>query len=498
MTAPLEPGRVAIRSRTRLSTQSTANPIIAADANAAVAQMQIKHLPTGALRPPPVELRKADKRQQPALKASIKAFGIVKPILVDENVVIVAGYSVWKAAKALNIKAVPTLCISHLTPEQIRLYRIADNQIATLSSFDEEMLRVELGELAELSLHTVPELNLELTGFATAEIDNILLSTKSQPEAASQPDEPDLDSPEIKQAVSRLGDLWIAGDHRIVCGNSMEEVSYAALMAGELAQMVVADPPYNVIIGGHVSGRKGAREFAFASGEMSSAEFTQFLLTGFRLCVKFSVDGSIHYHAIDWRHVWEMLSAGREAYTEHKQILVWAKTNASMGWYRSQHELICVFKNGTAPHIDNFGLGDTGRYRTNLLTHPGSNTFRKGRDEDLAAHPTVKNFSLIADLIRDCSTRGGIILDNFGGAGTAMAAAEWTGRRARLIEIDPVYVDVTLRRWMKQSGGEPILEATGQTFSEVAAERGVAEGCVSPGEELLDPTADREGDDDEA
>jgi ParB-like chromosome segregation protein Spo0J len=235
--------------------------------------MQIQHLPTGALRPPPVELRKRDKRQQPALKASINSFGIVKPILVDENKVIVAGYSVWTAAKALDIKAVPTLCISHLTPEQIRLYRIADNQIATLSSFDEEMLRLELGELSELSLHTVAELDLELTGFATAEIDNILLNAKGKPEASVEPEETEAVPPSDQPIVTRLGDLWIVGGHKIICANSLEEASYTALLGEELAQMVVTDVPYNVPIAGHVSSRAGAREFAFASGELSPEEF---------------------------------------------------------------------------------------------------------------------------------------------------------------------------------------------------------------------------------
>jgi hypothetical protein len=259
--------------------------------------------------------------------------------------------------------------------------------------------------------------------------------------------------------------------------------------------MVVADPPYNVPVAGHVSGKAGVKEFAFASGEMSPERYIGFLLSGFRLLVKFSVDGSIHYHCIDWRHVWEMLSAGREAYTEHKQILVWAKTNASMGWYRSQHELICVFKNGTAPHIDNFGLRDMGRYRTNVLTYPGSNTFREGRDEDLAAHPTVKNFSLIADLIRDCSKPHGIILDNFGGSGTTMLAAEWTGRRARLIEIDPGYVDVAIRRWMKQTGGEVTLAGTGESYAEVAAARGLPLDGGCSDDDL--PRREEGGDDEE-
>lgn len=457
-----------VRTRTRLG--SAAESTLNAVANAVLAQLQVIYLAVGALLPPPRELRQHTKRHLKALEASIRSFGILKPILIDSSNRIIAGYGVWKAAKALGFETVPTICIEHLTPEQIRLYTIADNQIASLSSFNDELLQLELGELSELSLKLDLNLDLELTGLSTAEIDNVLLNTKALPEADPESEK---DSRVTHQVVTLMGDLWLAGDHRIVCGNSLEETSYSALMSGELAELVVADPPFNVPVAGHVSGRKDAREFKFASGEMSPEEFVQFLLAVFLLCVKFSGDGSIHYHFIDWRHVWEMLSAGREAYTEHKNILVWNKTNASMGWYRSQHELICVFKNGTGPHIDNFGLGDTGRYRTNVLTHPGSNTFRKGRDEDLAAHPTVKNFSLIADLIRDCSRRGGIVLDNFGGSGTTMLAAEWTGRRSRLIEIDPLYVDVALKRWMKQTGREATLAATGQTFEEVAAERGV-------------------------
>lgn len=484
------------RARIRSSPPAGIDPVVQSVANAVVAQMHVNQTEINALRPPPRELRKSNKRHQMALESSIRAFGVVKPLLVDAQGAIVAGYAVWKAAKAVGLQMMPTICISHLTPEQIRLYRIADNQIGTLSSFHEEMLKIELEELSGLCLDL--DLNLELTGFSTAETDNVLLNAKPEPQNENA--ERNEDDPATAPVVSRLGDLWIAGDHRILCANSLDEPSYLALMAGELAQMVVADPPYNVPVAGHVSGRKGAKEFAFASGEMSPEEFILFLLAVFSLLVKFSVDGSIHYHFIDWRHVWEMLSAGRQAYSEHRNILVWNKTNASMGWYRSQHELVCVFKHGTAPHIDNFGLGDTGRYRTNVLTHPGSNTFRKGRDEDLAAHPTVKNFSLIADLIRDCSRRGGIILDNFGGSGTTMLAAEWTGRRARLIEIDPAYVDVTLRRWMKQTGGGVILAETGQTFEEIAAERGVDldEPASPDSNNCSDSVRFEEGEDDEA
>jgi len=321
-------------------------------------------------------------------------------------------------------------------------------------------------------------LDLELTGFTTAEIDNLLLNPAAAAPSDGQGDPEEVDLPDAP-AVSLLGDLWVLGHHRLLCGNSLDKESYATLLAGELSQMVVADSPYNVPVQGHVSSREGAKEFAFASGEMSAKDFVDFQRSVFAHLVRHSVDGSIDYQFMDWRHAFEILSAGREEYTELKNILVWNKTNASRGFYRSQHELIFVFKSGTADHICTFGIEKGARWRSNVLTYPGCNTFRRGRDEDLAAHPTVKNLSLIADLLRDCSERSGIILDPFGGSGTTLLAAEITGRRGRLIEIDPAYVDVTIRRWEKQTGRDAVLESTGQTFSEVSNER----GCTSLVEE---------------
>jgi hypothetical protein len=234
---------------------------------------------------------------------------------------------------------------------------------------------------------------------------------------------------------------------------------------------VIADSPYNVKINGHVSGTGSFTEFAMASGEMSGAGFTDFLTSAFNHLAHYSIDGSIHFQFMDWRHMGEMLAAGGAAYSELKNLLIWNKGSAGLGtFYRSQHELVFAWKSGAQPHINNFGLGETGRWRSNVLDYPGCAGFRKGRNEDLADHPTVKNLTMIADLIRDRSKRGGIVLDSFG-AGTTLIAAERTGRRGRLIELDPHYCDVTVRRWHKRSGKTATLAATGQTFDEVASAR---------------------------
>jgi hypothetical protein len=237
--------------------------------------------------------------------------------------------------------------------------------------------------------------------------------------------------------------------------------------------MVFSDPPYNVPIAGHVSGlgKIQHREFAMAAGEMSDAEFTAFLKTVFGQLAAHSESGAIHFQCIDWRHIGEMLEAGQAAYTELKNICVWSKANAGMGsFYRSQHEFVCVFKSGNAPHINNIELGKFGRYRTNIWAYAGVNGFGNGRS-DLELHPTVKPVALVEDAIRDCSRRKGIVLDPFNGSGTTLIAAERTGRRGFGIELDPLYCDVSLRRLQSVSGLQAVLESTGQGFEEVAAQR---------------------------
>jgi DNA modification methylase len=338
------------------------------------------------------------------------------PILVDESGLILAGHARSIAAERLGMSSVPTITIAGLSESEKRAIVIADNRLPEQAVWDFDLLRSHFEKLIEV------DFEVELTGFSTGEIDLLLdgPSDLDSVDPAEDLSKAVFDGP----AVSRVGDIWRLGPHRQICGNALSDVSYAALLQGDIAQMVVTDPPFNVPIQGHAMGRGGVhhREFKMASGEMSPAEFTGFLTTSICLMIQFSRDGSIHYLFIDWRHLPELLSAALPNYTDWKNLLVWKKTNAGQGtFYRSQHELIAVFKKGSAPHINNFGLGAKGRYRTNVLDYPGVNSLHPARAGDLALHPTVKPIALIADLIRDCSKRNGIVLDPFD-RGTARGA----------------------------------------------------------------------------
>jgi DNA modification methylase len=278
----------------------------------------------------------------------------------------------------------------------------------------------------------------------------------------------------VPEIISREGDLWLLGDHQLLCGDALEVSSYQTVLQDEQAQMVMTDPPYNVKVNGHVCGNGKVKhdEFAMASGEMSPAAFTAFLNTAFSHTHRFSLDGAIHYYFMDWRHSRELQDAAVPLFGAQRQLCVWVKDNGGMGsFYRSQHELVFVFKKGDKTHINNFELGQHGRYRTNIWNYPGVNTFKGKGYELLALHPTVKPVSLVADALRDCSHRKGIILDPFAGSGTILIAAERTGRHARAIELDPQYVDVAVRRWQRVTGKQAVLSASGQSWEAVRAAR---------------------------
>jgi DNA modification methylase len=431
---------------------------------ASALKLKIKYRPLGDLRPWERNPRTHSPKQLTLLEASITKFGFLTPILIDAEGRIVAGEGRWLAAKLQGLEQIPTIQLDHLTDAERRAYVIADNRLAELSGWDRDLLRLELGALIELE----PELEIEFTGFSTSEIDDIL-------ELPGSMIDPKADRiPEFQsQAISRLGDLWLLGEHRLLVGDARDGASYDELMAGERATMIFTDPPYNVKINGHAGGMGKAerREFAMASGEMSCDEFTRFLADALQQMAAFSSDGSIAFVCIDWRHLVELINAGKLAFDELKNVIVWAKTNAGMGsFYRSQHEHIVVFKKGKAPHINNFGLGDGGRYRTNLWTYPGVNSFGRERDAELALHPTVKPTALISDAIRDVTRRGDIVLDGFGGSGSTLISAERTGRRARLIELDTLYADVICRRWQAFSK-KPAVSSAGATFDEIEADR---------------------------
>jgi DNA modification methylase len=427
--------------------------------------MNFELTPVRELRPHLNNARTHSKKQIRQIAKSITQFGFCNPVLVDDAKQIIAGHGRVEAAKLLGIDAVPTCQLSHLSEADKRAYVLADNKLAEKAGWDRDLLAIELQGLIEL------DIDIELTGFEMAEIDLILEEAR---EASGDPSGPEDTEPSPGPAVSQPGDLWLLGRHRLLCADAREQAAYDRLLEGAKAQFVFTDPPYNVEIDGHVCGlgRIRHREFAMGCGEMSEAEFTAFLKAIFALLAENTVEGSIHQICMDWRHMGEMLAAGRAIYSELKNLCVWNKSNAGMGsFYRSKHELVFVWKSGTAAHINNFELGQHGRHRSHVWDYAGVNTMRAGRRDELVMHPTVKPTALVTDAIKDCSRRGGLVLDPFCGSGTILIAAERTGRKARALEIDRTYVDVAVRRWQAYTGKPATLAGSGETFEAVEEQR---------------------------
>ena len=367
---------------------------------------------------------------------------------------------------SLGIDRVPTICISDMTETQKRAYVLADNKLAENAGWDPELLALELQGLLEMDV----DFDVTVTGFEMGAIDVLIGGSDEEEDDADQLPGADPSVPPVTQ----LRDLWQLGQHRLLCADATQPASFQILMGGEQAEMVFTDPPYNVPIDGHVSGLGSTKHFAFAmaSGEMSEAEFIAFLSKVLWLLAAHSRDGAIHFVCMDWRHLFELLTAGRSVYSELKNLCVWTKTNGGMGsLYRSQHELVAVFKKGSAAHINNVELGRHGRNRTNVWAYAGMNSFGAERDEALSMHPTVKPVRLVEDAIFDCSKRDGLVLDAFVGSGTTLIAAERTGRRGFGLECEPRYVDLTLQRFRTFTGIEPLHVKTGLTLAELARTR---------------------------
>lgn len=431
---------------------------------------RIEHVPTDQVQAYEGNPRDHNDRQTAKLAGIIRTVGFLVPVIVDDGNVIIAGHGRWAAARQLGMRSIPAIRAGHLSAAQIKAFRIADNRIGELSTWNKTALALELKALVE-TIDLDPEL-LELTAFETAEVDLHIESLDEQPPA---PDRADL-LPDSGPAVTRLGDLWCLGRHRLLCGSALEQESYQLLLEGQQVRAVWSDPPFNVAVSGHVCGlgQVQHREFAMASGEMSEGEFTMFLATFLALAKQHSLPGSLHYVCMDGPHAFELLSAARKVELPFKVTCTWAKTNAGMGsFYRHQTEFVHVFKKGgdEVAHVNNVQLGKYGRYRTTLWTYPGVNTFRKGRMDDLQAHPTVKPWALVADAIKDCTSIGDSVLDCFCGSGTTLIAAEKARRIGYGIELDPIYVDVAVRRWQALTGKQAVHAQTGQSFAAVQAER---------------------------
>ena len=425
---------------------------------------QIEYWPISKLHPGP-KVRKHSEAQIERIRASIERFTFLCPPLIADSGEIIAGVARVEAARRLGYEELPVLVASGMSAADIKAYRIADNKLAEMSSWDRDVLKFEFGEILEID----DTFDLQYTGFDTAEIDLVL-----NPGSADDTG-PDDDAPApAANAVSRVGDVWHVGPHRVICGDALDPETYVALLQGEEARLCITDPPWNVAVNGHVGGlgRLKHREFVQASGEMTDDEFGTFLSQAIALIWANVCDGGMAALFIDWRGVERMLAAGRMQELSLQNICVWNKTNAGMGsLYRSKHELMCLFKRGKAKHVNNVQLGAKGRYRVNVFDYAGVNSFGAGRMEQLEAHPTVKPVAMIADIIMDLTHRGDVVLDSFLGSGTTMIAAQKTGRIARCIELDPLYVDVAIRRFRSRFGVEAIHAATGQTFDATSSEQ---------------------------
>jgi len=408
--------------------------------------LSVKYILTNILHAYVSNARTHSKKQVEQIARSIQAFGFNNPLLVDAANVVIAGHGRLLAAKLLGMTEVSIIRLEHLSEAEKKAYILADNRLAEKAGWDKEIIKIELQNLLELDT----DFDLTMTGFETPEIDLILNNTpaKENDPIDQIPDE------QLVPAKVQPGDLWQLGEHWLYCGDSTKPESFQILMENHRAGLIFTDPPYNVPVQGHVSGKGKIQhaEFAFASGEMSEAEFISFLKTTLGHSAQYSKPGSIHYICMDWRHAFELISVGRDVYAELKNICVWNKQLGGMGsLYRSQHELVFVFKHGTDPHTNNIELGKHGRYRTNIWDYPGAH-ITNSHGQDLKFHPTVKPVQMIADAIIDCSQQGEIVLDCFGGSGSTILAAERSKRKAYLIEYEPKYCDVALYRFEAMTG----------------------------------------------
>ena len=428
---------------------------------------EIERRDIDSLRPNPKSARTHPKRKIRDLAAAIKAVGFIGVIVVDQSGMILAGHARHAAAKLLGMKTVPTICVTGLSDELVRAFVLADNKFSERAGWNREILAAELEELSIL----LPSLDLDisLTGFELGEIDVLLADIGEE-----KPEPEDRLPPTAGPAVTRRGDLWILGKHRVLCGDAREAADYARLMNGELAAMVFTDPPYNVPDRAAMSRAAGAcattsspslpAKCADRDSKLSPACLSRRRIV--------SRDGAVHFVCMDWRHIDVLMAVGREIYGAMLNLVVWNKTTPGQGsFYRSQHELIGVFRVGKAPHQNNVELGKHGRNRGNVWTYPGVNSFGAGRDDALAMHPTVKPVALVADAMRDCSSKGDIVLDPFLGSGTTVMAGEKIGRRCFGLEYEPAFVDVAVRRWQAYTKADAILDGDGRTFDEIAEER---------------------------
>lgn len=429
----------------------------------------IEHVPVDKIKNPKRVLKNHSARQIDALSRSIQAFGFIGALVIDRNNIVRAGAALLAAAKKIGLSEVPVIRVEHLSEDELRAFQIAHNKLAERSKWNYQELSLELAELSKLSLAEDEAPIVHLTGFEPAEVDEIV--TDLDADSFDSADDITFDPP--GNPISRVGDIWLLGSHKLCCADNRDTSALNELMKNQKADLAILDPPYNCRVADVVGrGHTKHQEFAMASGEMTDEEFATFLKQTLGVAASVSRDGAAHYVFMDWRNIEKLNAVGRLIYGALLNVIVWVKTNAGQGsFYRSQYELISVFRVGKSQHLNNIQLGKYGRSRSNVWKFAGANSFRAGRMSDLRAHPTVKPIALVCDIIRDCTRRGDTVLDTFCGSGTTILACERLGRHAIGIEIEPRYVDVAIRRWQEYSAKDAIHAETGDTFDQMMQRR---------------------------
>lgn len=426
-------------------------------------KISIEYLPVEELVPSPRNARTHSRKQKAQIADSINRFGMVTPVGIGPGNELIYGHARAEAARLAGLTEVPVIRLNHLTADERRAYLLADNRLALDAGWDRELLALELRELEAL------DFSLPALGFSLPEIDKLYEDLDdARIEGSDALDDEIFPLPEVP--VTQADYMWQLGNHGLICGDAREDAVYERLLKDEMVGLIFSDPPYNVKIEGNVSGLGKVRhaDFAMASGELSSEQYEEFLVDSFTPAAKRCRDGAIAFICIDWRHMNELNQAGMRVFDELKNVCIWNKKNAGMGtFYRSKYEMVFVFKNGSAPHLNTFGLGESGRHRSNVWDYAGVSGLSKNGLDELAMHPTVKPVALIVDALKDCSARGDIVLDNFGGSGSTLIAAEKCGRRARLIEYGPGYCDTIVRRWQNYTGKKATLAKNGRSFEDL-------------------------------
>jgi len=388
--------------------------------------------------------RKLDPAHIQETMTSIQTLGFCAPILIGKESEMIDGAVRVEACRRLGFERIPCIRLEHLSKGEQRVLRLAINRLSETGEWNLTELKLEFAELIVL------DEPLEIAGFSLDEIDHVILDDDvTPPEAAAL--EPEAGA----EPQAKFGDIYLLGPHRLICGDATDPAMIKALMGDSTqgsVRVVLTDEPYNVPIAGHVTHGEH-REFAMASGEMTDEEFQSFNQKWMAACLPYVMDGGLLATFIDWRGIAHAHAAATDIGLKQLNLIVWSKTNGGMGsLYRSQHELLPIYKKGTAPHINNVNLGKRGRYRTNVWTYPGASSLGSDARKGLNFHPTVKPTAMLEDALLDITNRGDIVIDPFLGSGSTLIAAHRTGRICYGVELDPRYVDLIVHRYEKLTG----------------------------------------------